>query len=127
MLLANALLFIHGVIVAITVAGAVAIFTGRFAKFHIRDYFAWAFLVCCVGQLVSLIFTGGCILTEWERSLRLQADPNIKFSETFLQEYLPFLPLWFTASIPLLTLAAAIGAAIQIYFALRRRNVPSAK
>ena len=127
MVLADALLVTHAVIVGITVAGAVAIFNGRFAKFHIRDYFAWAFLACCVGQIVSLILTGGCILTQWEKQLRHQADPNAKFAVTFLQEYFPFLPEWFAASIPLLTLAATIGAAIQMYFALRRKNSASAK
>ena len=38
--LANGILFLHMILVGITVAGGVALFTGRFAKFHIKDYFA---------------------------------------------------------------------------------------
>jgi hypothetical protein len=121
MWLADAVLVVHGLVVGVTVAGGVAIFTGRFAKFHARDVFAWSFLACCAGQLASLLLTGGCILTQWERQLRHQADPSARFSQTFLQHYLPFLPNWFTATVPLLTLAAAVGAALQAYSAWRRR------
>ena len=77
--LANVLLIIHAIIVGITVAGGVAIFTGRFAKFHKKDFFAWAFIACSFGQIISLIFTGGCVFTAWEKELRLQADPSASY------------------------------------------------
>lgn len=66
------------------------------------------------------------MLTEWERRARLQADPNLTFSATFFQEYLPFLPVWFGTSVPFLTAAAIIGAVIQFYFGRRRANDPRA-
>ncbi len=120
--IANFLVLFHAVIVGVTVAGGIAIFTGRFKKFNKRDYFAIAFFVFSIAQLISLVFTGGCIFTEWERTLRMEANSGIEYSNTFLEEYLPFLPGWFIESVPILTLGAIIGAAIQIYFAIQRRN-----
>ena len=35
--LANGLLFVHMIVVGFTVAGGVAIFTGRFKKFHKKE------------------------------------------------------------------------------------------
>jgi hypothetical protein len=107
-LIADGILILHAIVVGITVAGCVALFTGRFAKFHKKDFFAWAFIVCSFGQIISLVFTGGCILTTWEKELRLQADPTASHSETFLQEYLAFLPDGFVHNVPFLTLGALI-------------------
>ena len=124
--LANGLLILHAIVVGITVAGAIALFTGRFAKFHKKDFFAWTFIVCAFGQIISLILTGGCVFTEWEKKIRLQADPTASYSKTFLQEYLPFLPEGFIHAVPFLTLGALIGALIQIRFAIKRkRNINS--
>ncbi len=120
--LANGLLILHVIVVGITVAGAVALFTGRFAKFHKKDFFAWAFIVCSFGQIFSLILTGGCVFSEWEKNIRLQADPTASYSKTFLQEYLPFLPEGFIHATPFLTLGALIGALIQIRFAIKRKK-----
>lgn len=120
--LANGILVLHAVVVGITVAGGVALFTGRFSKFHKRDIFAWAFIVCSFGQIISLIFTGGCVFTTWERNIRLRADPTSSYSTTFLQEYLPFLPSGFIQAVPFLTLGALVGAVIQIRTAMKRRR-----
>lgn len=120
--IANILVLFHAVIVGVTLAGGIAIFTGRFKKFNKRDYFAIAFFVFSVGQLISLVFTGGCIFTDWERTLRLDANSGGEYSNTFLEEYLPFLPGWFIESIPLLTMGAIIGATTQIYSAIKKRE-----
>ncbi len=120
--LADLLVLFHAIIVGVTVAGFIAIFTGRFRKFNKKDYFAIAFFTFCIGQLVSLVFTGGCIFTDWERQLRLSANQNTNYSETFLQEYLPFLPDWFIEGVPILTLAAIIGAAVQIYLTYKNKK-----
>jgi hypothetical protein len=120
--LANGILILHAIVVGITVAGGIAIFTGRFSKFHKKDFFAWAFIICALGQILSLVFTGSCVFTEWEKSIRMQADPNSSFSKTFLQEYLPFLPEGFIQAIPFLTLGALTGAIIQIRFAILRNR-----
>ncbi len=121
-LIANGILILHAIVVGISVAGGVALFTGRFAKFHKKDFFAWAFIACSFGQIISLVFTGGCIFTTWEKELRLHADPSSSYSKTFLQEYLPFLPDGFVHAVPFLTLGALLGAIIQISFAIKRKK-----
>ena len=119
---ANLLLLLHAVAVGITVGGFVAMLTGRFARFHPRDYFAWAFIICGFGQIPSLLLTGGYIFTQWERVLRQQADPQATFVHTFLQEYPPFLPGWLVNAVPIIALGGLCGASIQIYPALRRKR-----
>lgn len=116
------ILLIHSVVVGVTIAGCIALLTGRFTKFHKKDYFAWLFMVCAVGQLISLVFTGGCFLTDLEKNIRLQVDPNSAYSKTFLQEYLPFLPDGFIDAIPFITIGGLIGAIIQIRWALKRKK-----
>lgn len=117
------LALLHALIVAITVAGGLAIFTGRFRQARLDDLFAWAFFACCVGQLISLVLTGGCILTRWQRELLLRAGETEAFSGTFLQRYMPWLPNWFAVSgVPLLSLAALVGATVQVVAAIRRRR-----
>ncbi|MGF1533089.1 MAG: hypothetical protein ACFCUI_05265 [Bernardetiaceae bacterium] len=114
------LLLFHGLVTGITVAGCIALLTGRFTRFHKKDFFAWAFLLCSVGQLISLFFTGGCILTDWEKRVRQRVDPDATYAKTFLQEYLPFLPDGFIDSIPFITVGGLTGAIIQIVYATRR-------
>jgi hypothetical protein len=84
----------------------------------------WAFIACCVGQLGSLLLTGGCILTQWEKRARGIGSGDT-YAATFLQQYLPFLPEWFPDTVPLLTLAALVGAAVQIVLAVKRRRTSS--
>lgn len=119
--IARVLALLHAVIVGITVAGGIAIFTGRFRQFRRDDIFAWTFIACCLGQLLSLTLTGGCILTSWQRQCLLHAGEGEPFSGTFLQSCLPWLPNWFAVrGVPLLTMAAMIGAIIQIIGSIRR-------
>ena len=82
---ARGLALVHACVVAVTVAGGVAIFTGRFRRFHLGDYFAWAFVVCCAGQLISLALTGECVFTSWERELLAIAGQRHSYTGTFLQ------------------------------------------
>ncbi|WP_027002325.1 hypothetical protein [Hugenholtzia roseola] len=116
------ILLVHSVVVGVTIAGCIALLTGRFTKFHKKDYFAWLFMIFTIGQMISLFFTGGCFLTDIEKKIRLEIDPTSTYSKTFLQEYLPFLPDGFIDSIPFITLGGLIGAIIQIWFAIRRRK-----
>lgn len=120
--IANGLLILHMIVVGVTVAGGVALFTGRFKKFHKKDFFAWAFIACSFGQIISLLFTGSCIFTEWEKEIRLNADPTSSYSKTFLQEYLPFIPEGFIHAVPYLTVGALAGAIIQIRYAIKRKK-----
>jgi len=121
---ARVLALVHALIVALTVAGGVAIFTGRFRQFRRDDFFAWAFIACCVGQLISLVLTGGCILTTWQRELLVSAGESNAFSGTYLQRYLPWLPNWFAVrGVPLLTLGALVGAGVQLVGSIRKRRL----
>jgi hypothetical protein len=72
--------------------------------------------------MISLIFTGGCILTDWEKSMRLELDPTSSYSKTFLQEYLPFLPDGFIDSIPFITVGGLVGAIVQILYAYKKKK-----
>lgn len=118
-----AILLFHSIVSGITIAGCIALLAGRFTKFHKYDYFAWAFFICTIGQLISLVFTGGCILTDWEKNLRYKIDPRSVYSKTFLQEYLPFLPDGFIDSIPFITVGGLVGAIIQIRIALKNKKL----
>jgi len=120
--LANGILVLHTIVVGITFAGFFALFFGRFSKFHKKDIFAWSFIICSSGQIFSLLFTGACVLTTWERQLRQKVDPSVSLSNTFINEYLPFIPEAFIQATPFLTLGALVGAIIQIYFAYKKRQ-----
>jgi hypothetical protein len=89
---ARALAFLHPLIVGVTVAGTVAVATGRFRHFRRGELFPWAYFPRFLGQLLSLALTGGCMLTHWQRELLLRAAETELLSGTFLQRYLPFLP-----------------------------------
>lgn len=119
--LANVIVLLHALVVGVTVAGTVAIFTGRFRRFRPGDLFQWAFLGCCVGQILSLGFTGGCFLTQWERDLRNAAVPGTAYAGTFLGHYLSFLPDWVTRWLQPLFLGAAAGGLLQGLAEWRRR------
>jgi hypothetical protein len=120
---ARGLALLHAGVVAVTVAGGVALFTGRFRAFHLGDYFAWTFFACCVGQLISLVLTGGCIFTSWEREMLAIAGQRHSYTGTFLQRLFPWLPDEFVSQgVPLLTLGALMGAVIQASLALKRRR-----
>ena len=123
MWLANAVVVLHALVVGVTVAGTVAIFTGRFRHFRSRDLFQWVFLACCVGQLLSLAFTGGCFLTQWEKELRNSATPGTAYAGTFLDHYLPFLPKWVTRLLQPLSLGAVAGGLLQGLIEWRSRRV----
>jgi len=88
--LANLILFVHAIVVGLTVAGTIA------------------------------LFTGGCFLTEWERELRLLANAQDDYAATFLENHLPFLSPSLIRAMPVLTAAAMIGAVVQLLLAARR-------
>lgn len=120
--LADGILVLHTIVVGITVAGFFALFFGRFSKFHRKDIFAWSFIICSSGQLFSFLFTGACVLTTWEKQLRQKVNPSVSLSNSFIKDYLPFLPEDFIDATPLLTLVALVVACIQIYFSYKKRR-----
>jgi hypothetical protein len=120
-LLARALVLLHSAVVGVTVAGGIAVVLGRFSRVHRRDYFAIAFFACSMGQLLSLVLTGGCIFTQWERQLLSVAGQPWSFDGTFLQRFFPWLPDRFaTTGVPCLAFGALGGAIVQVVFAVRR-------
>ncbi len=82
----------------------------------------YAFYVCALGQIVSELSMGSCILTDMERSLRLSADPTVSYSTGFLQHYLPFLPTAFVNSLGICTLVALTIASVQVAVAMRSQR-----
>jgi hypothetical protein len=116
---------VHFLVIAIVLYGWLGVFTGRFLRFHRRDYFVYAFFTCAVGQVVSEISTGSCVLTDIERSLRHSVDPSTSFAPSFLQQYFPFLPTGFVDSVGICTLVALAIATIQVVIALRRSRSSS--
>jgi uncharacterized protein DUF2784 len=88
---ANAIALIHAVLIALVVGGALVALTPRVASRFPRWLIA-AYLVSVGGTLLSDLFLGECILTQWERTLRDQSVPGSAYRETFLQHYFNFLP-----------------------------------
>lgn len=115
----------HFVVVAVVLYGWFAVFWGRFLRFHKRDYYVYAFYFSALGQIVSELSTGTCILTDMERALRQGVDPNVSYSTGFLQHYFPFLPTGFVDSVGICTLVALAIATIQVVIALRRSRSSS--
>lgn len=122
LLLADVLVVLHSLVVGISVAGFVAILGGRFRQRRSSGLFQWLFYACCLGQLLSLAFTGGCFLTDWEKALRGAAGQGVSYQGGFLEHYLPFLPPWAARLIQPLFLASVAGAVLQGWLELRRRR-----
>lgn len=116
------IVIVHFLVVVIVLYGWFAVFWGRFLRFHKRDYYVYAFYFCALGQIVSELSRGSCILTDIERSLRLSADPTVSYSTGFLQHYLPFLPTAFVNSLGICTMVALTIASVQVAMAIRSQR-----
>ena len=116
------IVIVHFLVVVIVLYGWFAVFWGRFLRFHKRDYYVYAFYVCALGQIVSELSMGSCILTDIERALRQSADPTVSYSTGFLQHYLPFLPTAFVNSLGICTLVALTIASVQVAVAMRSQR-----
>ena len=90
-LLANAIALIHAALIGLVVGGALLALTPKVAARFPRWLIA-AYLLAVGGTLLSDLFLGECILTQWERTLRDRAAPGSAYRETFLQHYFDFLP-----------------------------------
>jgi len=88
---ANAIALIHATLIALVVGGALVALTPRVAARFPR-WLSVAYLISVGGTLLSALFLGECILTQWERTLRDQALPGSAYGGTFLQHYFGFLP-----------------------------------
>jgi protein-S-isoprenylcysteine O-methyltransferase Ste14 len=90
-ILANAIALIHAALIALVVGGALVALTPRVVARFPRWLIA-AYLISVTGTLLSDLFLGECILTQWERTLRERALAGSAYSGTFLQHYFGFLP-----------------------------------
>jgi hypothetical protein len=121
-LLANAIALIHAVLIALVVGGALVALTPRVASRFPR-WLIVAYLLAVGGTLLSDLFLGECIMTQWERALRDQAAPGSSYRETFLQHYFGFLPSGLTqpAHFPSY-LGVILGVTAWASLQLRRRR-----
>jgi hypothetical protein len=88
---ANAIALVHAVLIALVVGGALVALTPKVVSRFSRWLIA-AYLIAVGGTLLSDLFLGECILTQWERTLRERAVPGSAYPETFLEHYFGFLP-----------------------------------
>jgi len=88
---ANVIALIHAVLIALVVGGALVALTPG-VVLRVPRWLIGGYLISVGGTLLSDLFLGECILTQWERTLREQALPGSAFHETFLQHYFGFLP-----------------------------------
>ena len=87
--LANLLALVHGLVVALVVAGAVAFLLGASRRYRRWHTAYWVLLALIVAFDVLL---GECVLTTWENALRERARPGSGYRDAFIPHYLPFLP-----------------------------------
>jgi hypothetical protein len=127
--LANAIALIHALLIALVVGGALLALTPRVAARFPR-WLIVAYLISVGGTLLSDLFLGECIMTQWERTLRDQAAPGSAYGETFLQHYFGFLPSGLTQPSHFPSyLGVVVGVTAWALLQVRRRgskgSVPS--
>ena len=89
--LANTIALIHALLIALVVGGALMATTPRVIPRFPRGLVV-AYLISVGLTLLSYLFFGDCLMTQWEKALRDQVSPGSAYGETFLQHYFGFLP-----------------------------------
>lgn len=89
--LANAVALIHALLMALVIGGALVATTPRVIPRFPRGLVV-AYLISVGLTLLSYLFFGDCLMTQWEKTLRNQASPGSAYGETFIQHYFGFLP-----------------------------------
>jgi hypothetical protein len=120
-ILANAVALLHALLMALVVGGALVATTPRVIPRFPR-WLIVAYLISVGLTLLSYLFFGDCLMTQWEKALRGQAAPGSSYGGTFLQHYFGFLPASLTqpghfAPVLGVVLAVTVWAFLQ----LRRR------
>jgi Protein of Unknown function (DUF2784) len=93
--LANTVALIHALLMALVIGGALVAVTPRVISRFPR-WLVVAYLVSVGLTLLSYLFFGDCLMTQWEKALRDQASPGSAYGGTFLQRYFGFLPAGLT-------------------------------
>ena len=108
--LANLLAVVHGLVVVLVVAGAVAFLLGASRRYRHWQAAYWVVLVLVIAFDVLL---GECVLTTWENALRERARPGSGYRDAFIPHYLPFLPRfvlrWGGTIVVVLAILAGLG------------------
>jgi protein-S-isoprenylcysteine O-methyltransferase Ste14 len=94
-ILANAVALLHALLMALVVGGALVALTPR-VILRFPRWLVWVYLISVGLTLLSYLFFGDCLMTQWEKALRDQASPGGAYGETFLQHYFGFLPAGLT-------------------------------
>ena len=89
-ILANTVALLHAVLMALVVGGALVATTPRVIPRFPRGLVV-AYLLSVGLTLLSHLFFGDCLMTQWEKALRDQVSPGSAYGETFLQHYFGFL------------------------------------
>jgi hypothetical protein len=119
---ANSLALIHAALIGLVVGGALVALTPGVASRFPRWLIA-AYLASVGGTLLSDLFLGECILTQWERALRDHSSPGSAYPETFLQHYFGFLPASLTQPSHFASyLGVVLGITAWAFFQLWRRG-----
>jgi cytochrome c biogenesis protein CcdA len=121
-LLANTIALLHALLMALVVGGALVATMPRVIPRFPR-WLIVAYLISVGLTLLSYLFFGDCLMTQWEKALRDQAAPGRAYGGTFLQHYFGFLPAGLTqpdhfAPVLGVILAVTVWAFLQ----LRRRG-----
>ncbi len=124
-ILANAVALIHVVLMALVVGGALVATTPRVISRFPR-WLIVAYLISVGLTLLSNLFTGDCLMTQWEKELRDRASPGSAYGETFLQHYFGFLPNSLTQPGHFAPgLGVILGVTAWAILQLRRRGIES--
>jgi hypothetical protein len=116
-LLANIVMLAHLLLVTLLAAGTGISLTGRL--YRLARGWQIAYLAAWLAVFLSQAFTGGCILTRWERRLWDSHAAGSAYSGSFFDNYFPFVSnlvnrygLWIVLT----------GAAFQVSAWLIRRR-----
>jgi len=103
----------HAGLILLSVVGAGAVLSGRFAARWPLPFWQWLYLVAAVGVSLSVILHDGCILTTLEKSLRERDRPGGAYDGSFVGHYAPGLPWWVDGSGFVALHLAAVGGTVQ--------------
>ena len=112
-LISAAIAAIHFVVIAIDLAGAIAVFSNRFEVIRLLRW-QQIYLGIVFGKSLSLIFLDACPLTITENVFRRMGDLDKAYSESFVSHYLPGLPDKIDLLMTFLLMLAGLVAVLRV-------------
>lgn len=110
--LANAVAVGHVGVIILSVVGAAAVVSGRFATRWPLPLWQVVYLVAAVWTSLSVLLHNDCALTTLEKSLREWDHPGGAYTGSFVGHYAPGLPRWVDGNGFVALHLAAIGGAV---------------